>query len=85
MKDYRFDMSNFTIGDAMEIAQAAKDEDVLTLLSIANRFIPINLLALPMSEVPIIVQCFYEALKTHTAVAAPDPIDQLIRKALEDA
>ncbi len=84
MNEYRFDLSNFTIADMCEVTQAAQTNDVHAIIRIANRFIPINLFALPFGETPIVVECFYQALKTLVPDAAPDPIDQLIRKALED-
>ena len=88
MNDYRFDMSNFTIADMQEIEQAVKSHDVSAFIRVANRFIPIDLFALPFTETPIIVNCFREALQSPTLGTsrdtADDRIDQLIRKALED-
>ena len=82
MNEYRFDMSNFTIGDSYLISRAALANDTYSILVVANRFIPIDLFSLPYSEIPIVLQCFLEAI---AAPAAPiDPVDKLIRKALED-
>ncbi len=85
MNEYRFDLSNFTIDDSYRVTCAAALGDTYVILMIANRFIPINLFLLPYAEIPVILQCFLEAITAFTAPVAPnDPIDQLIRKALED-
>ena len=84
MNEYRFDMGNFTIGDAMQVQNNTQRGDVYGVLLIANRFIPINLFALPISEVNIVLNCFLAAVIQTQEPAPNDPIDQLIRKALED-
>ena len=83
MNGYHFDLSNFTIGDAFELQAMARENDVQGVMTIANRFISINLFALPMNETGIVLQCFLEAVAAAQSVA-DDPITSLIRKALED-
>ena len=80
--NYRFDLSTFTIGDAMNVQYNAQRGDVYGVLLIANRFIPINLFALPMAEINTVLTDFMIA--TQNMRAAADPIDQMIQRALED-
>ncbi len=87
MSDYQFDMSNFTIADALRVQHSARIGDTYGVLLIANEFIPINLFAVPMSEIDTVLNCFLQAvLETHspTMPTPTDPIDKLIQKALED-
>lgn len=82
MSEYRFDLSNFTIGDQFELQEAARAMDVRRTLLLANRFIPTNLLALPMSEMVTVLSCFLIAVSQAQRIDN-DPIAELVRKALE--
>ena len=87
MSDYRFDLSNFTIADALRVQNSARLSDTYGVLLIANQFIPINLFALPISELDTVLNCFLSAVLQSQVPAPPapaDPIDRLIQKALED-
>ena len=81
MNDYHFDLSNLTIGDLVRVRDAAQQDDVYGVLIIANEFIPINLFALPITEIKTVLVCFLRAIEQDQPT--PDPIDQLIMKALE--
>ncbi len=84
MSDYRFDMSNFTIADALRVQHSARLSDAYGVLLIANQFIPINLFALPISEIDVVLNCFLSAVLQTQSLAPDDPIDQMIRNALEE-
>ena len=84
MNDYRFNLSDMTIGDMMRVRLAAQSDDVYGILLIANQFIPINLFALPVNEIKTVLVCFLHAIVQSQPAPPPDPIDQLIMKALED-
>ena len=84
MSDYQFNLSNFTIADAMRVKTYASMGDVYSVLIIANQFIPINIMALPLSETSIVLNCFLNAVLQEQSPTPSDPIDQLIRKALEE-
>ncbi len=84
MSDYRFDLSNFTIADVLRVQHSARLRDTYGVLLIANEFIPINLFALPISEIDVVLKCFLSAVLQTQAPIPADPIDQMIRKALEE-
>jgi len=79
--NYLFDVSGLTIGDVAEIQQAAQTRNVVGVISVANRCIPINLFALSVNELPFVLNDFLHALLE--AQNPADPIEQMIRSALE--